>query len=477
MKEYENIVIGLEVHVQLKTESKLFCSCPNEFGSDPNENTCPVCLGLPGSLPVINENAVNFAIRAASALNCRVESDSKFDRKNYYYPDLPKAYQISQYDMPVATDGELPVEWTGNRSQVEIERLHLEEDAGKLIHARTGNESYVDYNRAGTPLIEIVTGPVITHPKEAVGYLNTLKKRMEYLGVSDCNMEEGSLRCDANLSIRDEDGGLGVKTEVKNMNSFSAVESALTFEAERQQRLLDRGGTVEQGTRLWDEDEEETRPMRTKEEEHDYRYFPEPDLVPLAINSETVEELEENLPEMPDKRQSRFRDEYELDDEESGLLTETIAMADFFENTLEYTDHRRTVVNLILSDVKREMNDREWTIEDVALSPSSLATLSDLLEEDVISSNVASELVEELVENDADPEKMVEERGLEQISDEDELTGIIDEVIDENPDAVEDVRSGKDEAIGFLVGQVMQKTQGQANPERAKELLGDSIND
>ncbi|MFB6345813.1 MAG: Asp-tRNA(Asn)/Glu-tRNA(Gln) amidotransferase subunit GatB [bacterium] len=476
MNEYENIVIGLEVHVQLKTETKLFCNCPNEFGAEPNENTCPVCLGLPGTLPVINEKAIEYAIQAASALNLEVASDSKFDRKNYYYPDLPKAYQISQYDMPLASSGELPVDWNGKHSNVEIDRLHLEEDAGKLIHASTGGESYVDYNRTGTPLIEIVTGPDITHPSEAVSYLNTLKKRMEYLGVSDCNMEEGSLRCDANLSIRNQDGSLGVKTEVKNMNSFSAVESALTFEANRQQRLLDRGETIDQGTRLWDEDKEETRAMRTKEEEHDYRYFPEPDLVPLAIEDSTVEELQAELPEMPDERQTRFENEFNLDEEQSQLLTETLAMADFFEETVRNTSHQETVVNLMIADLRRELNERDWSVSNVAITPSNFAKLADLLADDVISSNVAAELLEELVEENSDPDVLVEELGLKQISDEDELTSIINEVLEDNPDAVDDVRSGKDQAIGFLVGQVMQKSQGQANPERAKELLRESIN-
>jgi aspartyl-tRNA(Asn)/glutamyl-tRNA(Gln) amidotransferase subunit B len=474
VKDFERIVIGLEVHVQLKTDTKLFCRCPNEFGDQPNENTCPVCMGLPGSLPVLNETAVEFAVRAAKTLNCSVASQSKFDRKNYYYPDLPKAYQISQYDEPVAESGELTVEWEDQESTIEIERLHLEEDAGKLIHARTGDESYVDYNRAGTPLIEIVTGPVMSHPLEAVSYLETLKKRMEYIGVSDCNMEEGSLRCDANLSIRNDDDSLGVKTEVKNMNSFNAVQSALTYEASRQQRRLDRGETVKQGTRLWDEDQEETRSMRTKEEEHDYRYFPEPDLVPLTIDTETVDSIVKELPEMPDVRHERFREDYELSEEEATLLTSSRAMADYFEAAVD-NGHTSTVVNLMISDLRRELNDRDWTIDDVDLSPENLFGLAQLLDEDVISSNVASELIEELVEDDQDPEILVEERGLKQISDENELSSIVNEVIEENSDAVEDFKNGKDQAIGYLMGQVMQKTQGQANPEQAKKLLRETI--
>lgn len=470
-------MIGLEVHVQLKTETKLFCQCSNRFGDQPNENTCPVCMGLPGSLPVINEKAIEYAIRAARSLNCSIANFSKFDRKNYYYPDLPKAYQISQYDQPVAHDGTLQVEWSDQTTEVEIERLHLEEDAGKLIHAHTGSESYVDYNRAGTPLIEIVTGPVITHPKEAVAYLNRLKKRMEYIGVSDCNMEEGSLRCDANLSVRNQDDSLGVKTEVKNMNSFSAVEAALTYEANRQQRLIDRGETIDQGTRLWDEDDKETRPMRTKEEEHDYRYFPEPDLVPLDVTEDRVNAIEDDLPEMPDVRKKRFIDDYDLEKEETEILTDTRSMADYFEDVLASAKSTQRTVNLITSDLRRELNDRNWTIEDVKLSPENFAKISNLLEDDVISTNVASELIEELVEDDADPEKIVEDRDLKQISDQGELESITMDVIQENPEAVEDVQSGKEEAIGYLMGQVMQKTGGQADPQQAKSVLRESIAD
>lgn len=475
MQDYDRIVIGLEVHVQLETRTKLFCDCPNEFGDQPNQNTCPVCMGLPGSLPVINDKAVEYALRAAKTINCDLLEHSKFDRKNYYYPDLPKAYQISQYDKPVAQDGRLPVNWEDGSSEVEIDRLHLEEDAGKLIHAKTGDESYVDYNRAGTPLIEIVTGPVMSHPDEAVAYLETLKKRMEYIGVSDCNMEEGSLRCDANLSVRNEDGSLGVKTEVKNMNSFSAVGSALSFEAQRQQKLIDRGGTVDQGTRLWDEDAGETRPMRTKEEEHDYRYFPEPDLVPLTVAPEESESIVEDLPEMPDDRHRRFEEEYDLTDEQASLLTSTRTMADYFEEAVADVPDPETVVNLMISDLRRELNERDWSLEQVALSPVNLGKVASLLDEDVISSNVASELVEELVEEDGDPERIVEERELEQISDEGALADVVEEIMEENPDAVEDLRNGKDEAVGYLMGQVMGKTEGQADPQQAKELIRETI--
>ncbi len=471
----KDVVIGLEVHVQLKTNTQLFCSCSTDFGAAPNANTCPVCMGFPGSLPVLNRRAVEFGMMAAAALNCKINERMKFDRKNYYYPDLPKAYQISQYDMPLAGEGILPVRVEGEEHEVGVERVHLEEDAGKLIHSDIGNESYVDYNRGGTPLIEIVSKPDIESPAVAEQYLKILKQRMEYLRVSDCNMEEGSLRCDANLSIRNPDGSLGVKTEVKNMNSFKGVREALKYEARRQRRRLQRGEEIVQGTRLWDEDAGETRAMRTKEEAHDYRYFPEPDLVPVEIDDEWKTEVKEEIPEMPGERRSRFVEEYELSREDANTLTSTRRMADFYEQALEAGCDSKILSNLMISDLRRELNDRNWSLADVQITPEEFSELVNLLEEDEISSNVASELLEELVETGGSPEEIVEERDLKQISDEDALGGIIAEVIDENPDAVEDIRGGTEQAIGYLVGQVMQKTQGQANPGRAKEMLREEI--
>ncbi len=472
---YENVVIGLEVHVQLKTNSKMFCRCSTEFGADPNANTCPVCMGLPGVLPVINERAVEFGMRAASALNCTIRDRTKFDRKNYYYPDLPKAYQISQYDMPLAEEGELQVEWEDGSQTVGVERVHMEEDAGKLIHSDVGRESYVDYNRAGTPLIEIVSHPNIEEPAAAVAYLRTLKKRMEYIGISDCNMEEGSLRCDANLSIRNEDGSLGTKTEVKNMNSFRGVRQALEYESRRQGKLIDRGGEVQQGTRLWDEDERETRPMRTKEEAHDYRYFPEPDLVPLTIDAEWIQDVESDLPEMPGVRLDRLIDEHGLSRDDAETLTGTRAMADLFEAAVEDGGSARTVANLMITDLRREMNEHTLEVEDLDLPAEYLAEVARMYEEDVVSSNGASALIEALVEEPRDPAELIEEMNLRQISDDSALEGVIEEVIEENEEAVEDVRSGKDQAVGFLVGQVMQKTEGQANPQQANEMLREAI--
>ncbi|MGM0380746.1 MAG: Asp-tRNA(Asn)/Glu-tRNA(Gln) amidotransferase subunit GatB [bacterium] len=471
----KDVVIGLEVHVQLKTNTKLFCGCSTDFGADPNANTCPVCMGLPGVLPVLNRRAVEFGMMAAKTLNCEINDRMKFDRKNYYYPDLPKAYQISQYDMPLAGEGVLELESNGKKQEVGVERVHLEEDAGKLIHSNIGNESYVDYNRTGTPLIEIVSKPDIDSPEIAEKYLRTLKQRMEYLGVSDCNMEEGSLRCDANLSIRNSDGSLGVKTEVKNMNSFKGVKKALEYEASRQRRRLQNGKQIVQGTRLWDEDAAKTRAMRTKEEAHDYRYFPDPDLVPVVIEEDWKKEIEEEIPEMPSVRRSRFIEEYNLPPDSAETLTATRPMADFYEQALAEDCDSETLANLMISDLRRELNDRNWNVEDVEITPAEFAELVNLLEADEISTNVASELLEELVETGGSPANIVEERDLKQISDEDALTGIITEVIEENPDAVEDIRGGTEQAIGYLVGQVMQKTQGQANPGRAKEMLKEEI--
>ncbi|MFB6355403.1 MAG: Asp-tRNA(Asn)/Glu-tRNA(Gln) amidotransferase subunit GatB, partial [bacterium] len=417
MKMSKDIVIGLEVHVQLKTQTKLFCDCSTEYGAEPNENTCPVCLGYPGVLPVLNRKALMYGIMIGKALNCEIQDRMKFDRKNYYYPDLPKAYQISQFDMPLAEDGELVVGANGSSETVRIERAHMEEDAGKLVHSSVGSESFVDYNRAGTPLIEIVSRPDIETPAAAEDYLRTLKKRMEYLGVSDCNMEEGSLRCDANLSIRDEEGNLGTKTEIKNMNSFRGVRQALEYEANRQRRILDRGDDVQQGTRLWDEDAEETRAMRTKEEAHDYRYFPEPDLVPVVIQDEWLREADETMPEMPGDRHDRFRSDYDLSEEDANVLTETRAMADYYEEAVETGADPASVCNLMKADLRRELNERNWSVEDVKLGSEGLAKIANLMDDGTISSNVGSELVEELVETGGDPEEIVEERDLAQISD------------------------------------------------------------
>ncbi len=472
-------VIGLEVHVQLKTDSKIFCSCSTEFGGAPNTHTCPVCIGLPGTLPVLNKKAVEYAVKAGLALNCNICDYSKFDRKNYFYPDLPKAYQISQYDKPVGEDGYIEIEVEGEEHKIGITRIHLEEDAGKLIHEGTidfSTGSLVDYNRSGVPLAEIVSEPDIRTPAQAREYLVQLKSIMEYLGVSDCNMEEGSLRCDANVSLRPKgQKEFGIKTEVKNMNSFKAVEKALSFEVQRQKKILDSEKKVVQETRAWDEDLEETISMRGKEEAHDYRYFPEPDLVPLEISREWINEIKEDLPELPRVRKKRFIDEYGLPEYDAGVLTDTRALADLFEDAAAAHNEPKAVSNWIMSEHLRKLNEEELSPGESKVKGRQIGELLNLIEDDTISSKIAKDVFEKMFITGQDPEQIVEEEGLKQISDEGQLEAIIEEVIDENPEVVEDIKNGKDKAVGYLVGQIMQKTKGQANPQKANRMLRENI--
>ncbi|MFW6237890.1 MAG: Asp-tRNA(Asn)/Glu-tRNA(Gln) amidotransferase subunit GatB [Bacillota bacterium] len=479
MTENYETVIGLEVHAQLSTDSKIFCSCSTEFGAEPNTHVCPVCMGLPGTLPVLNKKAVDYAIMAGLAMNCEISEYSKFDRKNYYYPDLPKAYQISQFDLPVCEDGYIEVETEAGKYKFGITRIHLEEDAGKLIHEGTidtSSGSLVDYNRTGVPLIEIVSEPDMRSPAQAKAYLTQLKKTLEYLGVSDCNMEEGSLRCDANVSIRPEGNEeFGTKTELKNMNSFKAVEKALAYEVERQKRVLSEGEKVIQETRTWDEDLEKTLSMRGKEEAHDYRYFPEPDLVPLEIKGEWIRELKEKLPELPHKRRQRFVEDYGLPEYDAGVLTDTRALADFFEEGVEEFADPKTVSNWVMGEFLRLLKEEETEIEDCNVSGRSLGKLLKLMDDGTISNKIAKEVFEEMFKTGKAPEKIVEDRGLKQISDEDKLEEIVEQIIEDNPDAVEDIRGGKDKAIGFLVGQVMKETKGKANPQMVNQMFRDKI--
>ena len=482
MNDYE-IVIGLEVHVQLHTASKLFCGCSTEYGRPPTVNTCPVCLGLPGTLPVLNERALEFALMAARALNCSVNEYSKFDRKNYFYPDLPKGYQISQYDLPLGYDGHLTIDKEKDEGfeskQIGITRVHLEEDAGKLVHgeAEAGDSySYVDFNRSGVPLIEIVSEPDINSPLEAKLYLKSLKQTVSYLGISDCNMEEGSLRCDANLSLREKGSEeFGIKSEVKNMNSFSAVERALDYEARRQAEILSRGEEVIQETRAWNEDSQKTESMRSKEEAEDYRYFPEPDLTPLATDREDIEEIDEKLPELPRDKWLRFQEEFELPAYDAEVLTQEKKFAELFEEAAgEYHDPKE-ISNWLMGEYRRLLNEKEMEPGEAGLDPGDLITMLEMIDEETISSKIAKEVFEVMFEKGKDPVSIVEERGLKQISDEGELEKIIDQVIEENPDVVEDIRGGKDKAIGYMVGQVMQATEGKANPQKANQMLRDKI--
>ncbi|HKL13806.1 MAG TPA: Asp-tRNA(Asn)/Glu-tRNA(Gln) amidotransferase subunit GatB [Halanaerobiales bacterium] len=478
-KNYET-VIGLEVHVQLDTNSKIFCSCSTEFGSEPNTNTCPVCLGLPGTLPVLNKKAVDYLVMTGLALNCEIATYSKFDRKNYFYPDLPKAYQISQFDLPLAKDGFIEVETEEGTHKIGITRIHLEEDAGKLIHEGSidkSSGSLVDYNRTGVPLAEIVSEPDIRTPVQAREYLNYLKKTLEYLGVSDCNMEEGSLRCDANISLRARgEKEFGTKVELKNMNSFKAIEKALAYEQKRQRKVIDAQEKIVQETRTWDEDKGKTISMRGKEEANDYRYFPEPDLVPLEINKEWENEIEEQLPELPAVRKKRFIEEYDLPEYDADVITDSRKLADLFEECVSEYEDAKEVSNWIMGEFLRLVNEEKMEIENTKITGHLLGKMLKMMEEGVISSKIAKTVFEEMFYTGKDPEEIVEEKGLKQISDEDKLEKLVEEIIEDNPNVIEDIRNGKDKAIGYLVGQVMKETKGKANPQMVNKMFREKIN-
>ncbi|MBO8171728.1 MAG: Asp-tRNA(Asn)/Glu-tRNA(Gln) amidotransferase subunit GatB [Bacillaceae bacterium] len=474
-QEFET-VIGLEVHAELSTKSKIFCGCSTEFGAPPNTHTCPICLGHPGVLPVLNKQAVEFAMKAALALNCEIAEESKFDRKNYFYPDLPKAYQISQYDQPIGENGWIEIEVDGKTKRIGITRLHLEEDAGKSIHAEGGYGTLVDFNRVGTPLVEIVSEPDIRSPEEARAYLEKLKAILQYCQVSDVKMEEGSLRCDANISIRPVgQKEFGTKTELKNMNSFRNVQRGLEYEESRQRDVLLSGGQVVQETRRWDEAASKTVVMRGKEEAHDYRYFPDPDLVRLEISRDWVEKVRATIPELPDERKKRYTEEYGLSSYDAGVITSSLETAEFFDKAVATGADAKAVANWIMGDLLGYLNANDLELKDVKLTPESLGELVKLIKKGTISSKIAKKVFSEMLETGKDPNKIVEEKGLVQISDEGELTKIVEEVIAANPQSVEDFKGGKDRALGFLVGQVMKATKGKANPQMVNELLRKSI--
>ncbi len=469
-------VVGLEVHAELSTETKIFCSCSTAFGAPPNTHTCPICLGHPGVLPVLNKKALEYAVKAALALNCDITTESKFDRKNYFYPDLPKAYQTSQYDKPIGRNGWLDIEVDGKKKRIGITRLHLEEDAGKLTHAANGDYSLVDFNRVGTPLIEIVSEPDIRSPEEGYAYLEKLKAVLQYTEVSDCKMEEGSLRCDANISIRPVgQEAFGTRTELKNMNSFRGVQKALEYEAARQEKVLLSGGKVVQETRRWDEEKEVTVSMRGKEEAHDYRYFPEPDLVPVHISEQMLEDIRRTIPELPDARKERYTQSYGLSDYDAGVLTASKQLADFFEAAIQHVNDPKQVANWMMGEVLGYLNAKQKELDEVALTPESLGKLIQLIEKGTISGKIAKTVFQELIESGGDPEQIVKAKGLVQISDEGELAKIVTEVLDNNQKSIDDYKAGKDRAIGFLVGQVMKATKGKANPQVVNRLLKEEI--
>lgn len=478
-KEFET-VIGLEVHVELQTRSKIFCSCSNEFGAEPNTNVCPICSGFPGMLPVLNQQVVDYAIKSGLALNCEIADYCKFDRKNYFYPDLPKAYQISQYDLPICKKGHLDIEVNGVKKRIGITRAHLEEDAGKLVHQGTITSttfSLVDLNRSGVPLLEIVSEPDLRSSQEARAYIEKLRSLLLFAGVSDCKMEEGSLRCDANVSVRPYgQEELGTRAEIKNLNSFKAMEKAIEYEVCRQIEAIEDGEEIIQETRTWEEDRQITRSMRSKEEAHDYRYFPEPDLPPLKISREWVERILQSLPEMPEKARERLMGEYSLSEYDANLLTLTPDYLAFFDECTLYYNDGKIISNWIMGELNKLLNQNNLDIAQCKIKPAALADMLKLIDEGRISGKMAKDVFEAMFETGADPEQIIKEKGMEQISDEDTLGTIIQGVIDKNPGVVDDYRNGKKKATGFLVGQVMQATKGQANPALVNKILAEKLN-
>lgn len=468
--EYEP-VIGLEVHAQLRTKSKIFSPASTEFGAAPNSQVNPICLGMPGVLPVLNKKALEYAVKAALALNCEIHTHSRFARKNYFYPDLPKGYQISQYEKPFSTGGWLEVGTNGSTRKIRITRIHMEEDAGKLIHDTMGNTSYVDLNRTGVPLIEIVSEPDIESPEEAVEYLKKLRSIVRYVGVCDGNMEEGSLRCDANVSVRPRGSStLGTKAEIKNVNSFKFVQKAIEYEIKRQISLLENGKKVVQETRLFDSAKGVTFSMRTKEEAHDYRYFPDPDLLPVVIEEDRIEEIRESLPELPDQRLRRFIEEMNLPEYDAAVLTASKEIADYFEECVSLYNNPKTVSNWIMTEVLRELKEED-DITTIPVTSKKLAELLSLIDKGTISGKIAKDVFTEMVSSGKAAKEIVEEQGIKQISDESELENIIAGIFDKHPEEVSRYKAGDQKLVGFFVGQIMKATQGKANPKVVNEIL------
>ncbi len=465
-------VIGLEVHVQLKTSSKIFCSCSTEFGAPPNTHTCPVCLGMPGVLPVLNRKAVEYALRMAIATNCKINRTNIFARKHYFYPDLPKGYQISQYELPLAEHGWIDIETDKGQRHIRINRIHMEDDAGKLIHDESRPVSFVDLNRTGTPLIEIVSEPDIRFPEEASAYLRKIRQLVRYLKISDGNMEEGSLRCDANISLRPRgEKGLGTKSELKNMNSFKHVQKALEYEIRRQTALLLDGKEIIQETRLFDAAKAVTHSMRGKEEAHDYRYFPDPDLVPISIDDQWLKHVSETMPELPDRKKERFIKEYGLPEYDSGVLTANADLAEYFEKCVALFPKAKKVSNWIMVELLKLLKHEESDIGSCPVTPEALAELLSLVEKGEISDKIGKKVLEQVFEKGGSPSQIVAEQGLAQVSDAGELQKIVEKVLEQNPAEVEKYRSGKKKVFGFFVGQVMRETRGKANPKTVNELL------
>ena len=471
--EFET-VIGLEIHAQMKTRSKIFCGCSTAFGAPPNTHTCPVCLGMPGVLPVLNRQVVENAVKLALAVDFTINKVNRFARKNYFYPDLPKGYQISQFELPIAEHGQITIEVNGNTKTIGITRAHMEEDAGKLVHDPVEPESYVDLNRTGTPLLEIVSEPDLRSPEEAVAYLKKLHAIVRYLDICDGNMQEGSFRCDANISLRPMGRKeLGTRTELKNMNSFKNVQLALEYEERRQRDILLDGGSVTQATLLWNPDKGRTESMRGKEEAHDYRYFPDPDLVPVVLDDEWIERVRSALPELPDQRRHRFIDAFGLPADDAALLTASRELADFFEAVCADYDNPKKVSNFIGTELLREYGPER--ISECPVSAAQLASLLTMVEKGTISGKIAKTVFAEMLTSGDEPEKIVKDKGLVQMSDEGELVALVREIIEAHPEQAQQFRDGKTKVIGFLVGQLMQKTKGKANPQLANKLFSQEL--
>lgn len=477
-----DVVIGLEVHVQLKTDSKLFCRCPTSFGADPNAQTCPVCTGHPGVLPVLNQKAVMLLIRAGLGLGCEITPNSQFARKQYFYPDLPKAYQISQSDFPFARNGKVQISTAeGTAKTIRVQRIHLEEDAGKLLHAIGSREldySLVDLNRSSIPLAECVSEPDITSPEEAYAYLTTLKQIFQYLDISDCDMEKGSLRCDANISLKPAGSEkLGTRAEIKNLNSFKALKEALYYEIKRQTEILESGGRIVQETRLWDDARQVTQSMRSKEQAHDYRYFPDPDLVPITFTEHFLESVRKSLPELPDKKKRRFVETLKLTEYDAGVLVAEAALADYFEKAVAVAgaDAAKPVCNWITTELLGRLNGAKKTIEESPVAPQHFAALIGLIQKGTISGKTAKDVFGEMFQTGQDPESIVKAKGLTQVGDSATIEKWCDEAIAEMPKAVAEYKGGKETAIGSLVGAVMKKSQGKANPQLTREILSKKL--
>ncbi len=467
--KYET-VIGLEVHVEMATKTKIFCDCKNEFGGEPNTHVCPVCLAMPGTLPVLNEKAVEYAVMAGMALNCHIPNYSKLDRKGYFYPDLPKAYQISQFDFPLCAKGEVEIEVNGEKHVIGVTRIHIEEDAGKLIH--DGGNSEVDYNRGGVPLMEIVTEPDFRDAEQVRAFLDMVKANMEYMGVSDCKMEQGSLRCDVNISVREEGASeYGVRTELKNLNSFSAVARAIQGESKRHIEAVEDGVELVQETRRWDDAKGKSSSMRGKEEAHDYRYFPDPDLVPIYLSDERIEEIRKLLPELPAAKKKRYVEQYGLSEYDAGVITMSKHKAQLFEDSVALYNEPKAISNYITVDLARLMNENATEPEDIPITAKGLTDVLKLISGGTVNSSVGKQVFEEMFKTGKDPAGIVEEKGLQQMDDSDEILALVQKFIEENPKPAADYRGGNAKALTFFVGQVMKATKGKANPKTVNDLV------